>query len=159
MNRRPGLVRLPPGARARVRSPGLGGIRDFDPNTTPPGYYNENEVFNERGPEGFELIAGPKRQFTNFGFNLAAGAALQLLAANYRRFYLIIQNHSTTDVMFIGFGSAVNAASGYGLIPGAVAGGGGNFFGDYMVPTDSVYAFCAAASSGVCGEGVLTEGG
>jgi hypothetical protein len=153
--RRPAGIPLPPGARARVRSPGLGGLTQHDPNAQPPGFYNEETVFNERGPEGFELINGPKRLMTQFPFNLAAGIPQRLVAANHRRFYLIIQNHSAADIIFIGFGAAVNAASGFGLIPGAAAGGGGNFFGDYMVPTDDVFAFCANAASGVCGEGVL----
>lgn len=154
--RRPMGLPLPPGARARVRGPGLGGLTEYDPNTTPPGFYNEQTVFNERGPEGFELINGPKRSMTQFGFTLAAGIAQRILPANAARFYLIVQNHSTTDVIFIGFGGGVTVNSGLGLIPGTAAGGGGNFFGDYMVPTDDVWAICAAAANGVCGEGILT---
>lgn len=152
---------LPPGARARVRlnphGRGLGGMVDYDQNSQPPGFYDEATVFNERGPEGYELISGPSRAFTQFGFSLAAGVAIRLLAANVRRYYLLIQNASAADVMFIGFGSAPTVTSGFGLIPGAAAGGGGSLLCDYMVPTDDVYALCAAAANGVCGEGVLTS--
>ncbi|MGE0294716.1 MAG: hypothetical protein AB7P97_20385 [Hyphomonadaceae bacterium] len=112
-------------------------------------------MFNERGPEGFELVNGPRRAFTQFPFTLVANTALKLLPANFARVSLIIQNGSTTDVIFIGFGGGVSVLGGFGLIPGAAAGGGGNFFGDYMVQTDDVWAICAAAAIGVCGEGVM----
>lgn len=138
------------------RSRPLGDYGQTDPNANPPGHYNERAVFG--GPEGFELASGPKRTMVQFAFQ-AGPAATQILPGNFRRFYLILQNKSTTDTIFFGFSNAVNATSGIGLAPGAAGPPvtpGGNYLGDYMVPTDEIWIFCAtAAQLGVCAEGVI----
>ena len=139
----------------RARS-GLGSYGE-NPSVTPrSGAYNENTVFNASGAAGGELtINGPTRRTTQFGFE-AGPVPLKILSANDRRFYLIIQNKSVADVLYFGFAASVNAVNGIGLAPGAVAGTGGNFFGDYMVPPDDIWVFSpTAAVLGVCAEGVL----
>ena len=147
--------------RRLIKVPPSRGLGDYgrDPNTTPrTGRYSERVVFNERGPEEFELLNGPRRAITQFPFQ-AGPVAIQILPENYRRFYLIIQNKSTTDTMFYGYNSAVDANSGIGLAPGAAGPPqtpGGNTLNDYMCPTDAIWVFCAtAAQLGVCAEGVL----
>ncbi len=146
---------IPPGRAVAIRR-GLGDYGQGDPNSNPPGFYNERAVFG--GPEGFDLTNGPKRSMIQFSF--AAGpVAVQILPANYRRSYLIIQNKSTTASMFFGFTSAIDANSGIGLAPGSAGPPqtpGGNYLGDYSVPTDEIWVFCAtAAQLGVCAEGSI----
>lgn len=140
------------------RPRGFGNYGESDPNSNPPDFYREKGLFN--GPEGFELINGPRRAITQFPFQ-AGPVATQILAENYRRFYLILQNLSVTDIIFFGFAQSVNATTGFGLTPGAVGPPvtpGGNLFSDYMCPTDAIWVFCAvAATAGICAEGVLVS--
>jgi len=139
-------IRRFPGARRRP----LGDYAE-NPNTHPPGHYDERTVFNRDARGDYELFLGPARRMAQYVFNGAAVATLAL-PANYRRSYLIIQNNTAATNLYFGFGAGITDTTGFLILPA-----GGNFLADYNAPTDDIYIFFAGGAVLPCiiGEGVI----
>lgn len=145
----PGLHRLGPYRVERARGGPLGDYAE-NPNTHPPGHYDEREVFNRDASGDWELFLGPARRMAQYAFVGSATATLAL-PANYRRCYLLIQNNTAATSLYFGFGAGITATTGFQILSG-----GGNFLADYNAPTDDIYIFFAGGALATCiiGEGV-----
>lgn len=90
---------------------------------------------------------------SNYPFVVGTTAEL-IVPANSRRTYLLVQNKSTTDDMFINFGQKATTFNGVIIIPRGNFEFVGGSFGGAFVPSDSIWILGAIAGM----DGVLTEG-
>jgi hypothetical protein len=150
-----------------LRVPGLGAMGDYgvtDPNVYPGGVtplgspYNERQVFNGT-PEGHGAapdgatavhqignVTGPTATYV---FNTSA-VNKQVVGANDKRAYLLIQNYSAFADMFVNFQSDAGLNQGL-LIPARTS-----YTWDQFCPTGAVYVWFDSGitlQSGVAIEG------
>lgn len=119
-----------------------------NPDTTPPDFYSEKQVFNQPGRKLPKTLIRKIAQYLFTG----SGAPVLALPFNPKRVYLIVQNLSAATNLWLGFGAGAVANAGILILPN-----GGNFLADYNVPMDDIYLFFTAGATetaNIC-EGVL----
>jgi len=80
--------------------------------------------------------------FTNYsGTIVSAGVSQEIIAASPDRNFLLVQNLSTTDPMYVGIGYSPSDTTGISIS----ANGGGIVFEDGAVPVEAIHIFCNTA--------------
>lgn len=108
-------------------------------------------------PSGGLLYGEWENRYTasNYPFVTEAGA-VQVIPANARRAYLLVQNKNAINDMFINFGQKATVFNGIIIIPRGNYEFVGGSFGGAFVPMDSIWILGGAVGmNGVLVEGVL----
>lgn len=108
-------------------------------------------------PSGGLIYEEWKNKFTASNYPFVIGVTSEIIVpANPRRAYVLVQNKSATDDMFINFGQKATTFNGVIIIPRGNYEFVGGSFGGAFCPADSVWLLgTVAGMNGVLVEGVL----